>query len=406
VERKASAYSKCQKHKRAFVGKECPICAEDRAKSRQIKSLHDLTRYKMNRGGEFEKQGLRLREEVPIDFGALIGLAASRQLHSIQDDEKRSEPNSHTIAAPPTVPSVSDLFDVNVIEPDEGDPFRFGIVATNKSDDPVLDVQVILQMPPGLQPIHPPVPYSRLGDLYPKETREAIYNLTVAGGAVRGDLCASIVAYNHEGKLCEPYVIRRSVHRVQEVRRQLSGIEKEELLQRIAVGLPQQKWSAPFIANPDNMFKVVMDRLSHLTILDDHHPMWLDKQSYNGVITMYGQLPKPVAESEASRSTTQQLEFAVRFSITGNRPPGESLLSLEIFGDDEHYLATYFSDMREMVQNIITLLSSAKEVKCEHCGAEPPDLSTIRGKTLVRCKFCDRYYRPPLWISTLALENS
>ena len=58
----------------------------------------------------------------------------------------------------------------------------------------------------------------------------------------------------------------------------------------------------------------------------------------------------------------------------------------------------------EMIQNIIKLLSSAKEVKCEHCGAEPPDLSEIRGKSLVKCKFCSLYYRPPLWISTL--ENS
>jgi hypothetical protein len=359
----------------------------------------------LNTGGEFEKQGLKLREEVPIDFGALIGLAASRQLQSVEDGEKSSEPHSQTIAAPPTPPSVWDLFDVNVIEPGDGDPFRFGVVATNKSTRPVLDVQVILQMPPGLQPIHPPVPYSRLGDLYPNETREAIYNLTATGDAVRGDLCASIVAYNHEGKLCEPYVIRRQVHRVQELRRQLSDIEKQELLHRIAVGLPEQKWSAPFIANPDSMFKVVMDRLSHLTILDGQRAEWLDKQSFSGVVTMYGQVPKPIAESEASRSTIQQLEFVVRFSITGNRPPGESLLSLEIFGNDKHNLATYFSDMKEMIQNIIKLLSSTKEVKCEHCGAEPPDLSAIRGKSLVRCKFCDLYYRPPLWISALAMEN-
>jgi hypothetical protein len=404
VERKVSAYSKCQKHNRAFVGNECPICVEDRETSKQIKSLRDLTRYKIISGGEFEKQGLKLREEVPIDLGALIGLAASRQMHSIQDYEKRSEANSQSKSTLPNAPKVSDLFDVNVIEPDEDDPFRFGVVATNKSNHPVLEVQVILQMPPGLQPISPPVPYSRLGNLYPRETREAIYNLTATQNVVRGELCASIVAYNHDGKLCEPYVIQRPIHRVQEAHRQVSSTEKRELLQRIAAGLPQQRWVVPFIANPHHMFKVVMDRLSHLTILEDPRSTWLDNQSYSGVVAMYGLLAKPLAESEGSGGTVQQLEFALRFSITGNRPPRESLLSLEIFGRDKYSLATYLSDLREMIQNIIKLLSSAKEVKCEHCGAEPPDLSEIRGKSLVKCKFCSLYYRPPLWISTL--ENS
>jgi hypothetical protein len=378
---------RCIRHPDAvFVGK-CPRCRiEEEERSHPSKTRNAVDLYIIEHGSEREKRGIVLIEEGPLPserFWLPPQFSITPDKGSIDTEPKRIQ------RLRPMEKKIAELLDVRVIEPEGGDTFNFGVVLTNKTTAPVLDVHVWLKMTKGLEPVDPPIPYVALDNLSPGETREATYKLRAMQN-VRGDLSLEIYGQSHEGEWLEPLGLRRSIAKTptKEIGR-LTRDEIQEMLER-----EPMRWWTNFVGIPEIIYDAIKCNYSSLQVFDEHCTS--RENSFNGSLEIAGRGTRTSQIQESSSYTP----YFVRVSVTGYRPPYDSRLLLEVYGHDRTFVRKHFADVQNMVRDLIEVHQAAMKVKrvdlkCEGCGA-PIDFYSVRGSgNIVTCAFCETSNRLP-----------